>query len=178
MEQTVKDIEEQNKGEMELLLTKHKVALKPFNDAVDAQRAALVAAQATGNSQAIESAQLGLNTALRDQERERDQQKKEQEELKKGHDSLVKIQKEEVDVRQKQIDTIKRAPQEGYARGLETMPWGILYRNSHAAENIRKNVGKSKEEKDVDTLMDLLKKNSASPASGGASAAPSASGGH
>ena len=97
--------------------------------------------------------------------------------MKQGHDRLVKVQKDEVEARQKQVDVIKRAPQEGYAAGLETMPWGILYRNSHAAENIRKNIGKSKEEKDVDTLMDLLKKNSTPPA-GGAAPAATAGGGH
>ncbi|MDP2665557.1 MAG: hypothetical protein Q8P23_02870 [bacterium] len=178
MEQTVKDIEDQNKTEIDNLVNTHAVDIQRFNQAVDQERAALRVAQTGGNQVTISAAQLALNTALLDQQREREKQNKEREELKKVHDRLIKVQQAEVVARQEEVNKIKRAPQEQYAAGLEIVPWGLLYRNSKAAANIRKTAGKSKEEKDVDTLMDLLKKNSAStPASAVSAPTPPATGG-
>jgi len=178
MERTVKDIEDQNKSEMQTLLTQHKVDIQPFTARVDAERQALAAAQAANNAAGIAAATLSLNTALADAAQKRDEQKREQEELKSTHDRLLKVQEDEVKVRQAEVDKLKKAPQEKYAEGLnlyiDQNKGGVLrgivnlinpQRNSKAADNIRKAAGKSKEEKDVDSLMDLLKKNSA-PAAG------------
>ena len=88
---------------------------------------------------------------------------------------LAEAQKALADAQTK-IRENRQAPQVGYAKGLETVPWGILTRNSKAAENIRKTAGKSKEEKDVDTLMELLKKNS-EKSEGASAPTPPAGGG-
>ncbi|MBU6388356.1 hypothetical protein KGQ72_00535 [Patescibacteria group bacterium] len=175
MEQRVKDIEAQNDSEMRNLLNRHNVDQKPFNDKVDAARKALDVAKTGGNQQKIAAAQLAFNNTLLDSQKNREEQNKEREALKKVHDQLVKVQKEEVEARQREVDKLKRAPQEGYAKGLEWGPGKISYRNTKAAENIRKAAGKSKEEKDVDTLMDLLKKTAEKTATPAAGAAPAAS---
>jgi hypothetical protein len=51
-------------------------------------------------------------------------------------------------------------PQQQYAENLKKAPFKILYKNSEAAKKIKDTAGKSKEQKDVDALMNLLKKNS------------------
>ena len=86
--------------------------------------------------------------------------------------------KNELKDAQTELAKLKQAPQIGYARGLRWGPGKILYRNTKAAENIIKNAGKSKEQKNVDALMGLLK-NAAAPsttpptAGGGAKPTPS-----
>ena len=62
------------------------------------------------------------------------------------------------------------AAQLGYAKGLEMMPWGLLYRNEKAAKNIRKTVEKSKDQQQIDALMNTIKS-----ASGGTGTTPTQS---
>ncbi len=84
--------------------------------------------------------------------------------------------KNELKNAQAELAKFKQAPQIGYARGLRWGPGKFLYRNTKAAENIIKNAGKSKEQKDVDALMGLLKNVTAPstfpPAGGGAKPTP------
>ena len=73
---------------------------------------------------------------------------------------MVKVLQGKVEVSQRAVVAIGRQPQERYAAGLEWGPGQFMYRNQKAAANIKLNAGKSKEQKDVDTLMDMLKKTS------------------
>ena len=167
MEDAVKKIEGQNNSEMQYLLNKQKVDIQSFNQRVDDERKKLLAAQATGNKATIDAAQLSLNNALLDNQKKREEQNKEREELKRIHDETLNLQKEELEVHKKRIEVLKRAPQEGYAKNLEIMPWGKLYTNSKAAGNIRKTAGLSTGEKDVRTLMNLIQQNISSTQKGG-----------
>lgn len=83
--------------------------------------------------------------------------------LKKATGDLAAKRREETKVQADvKIATSAEAAQKAYAKNLEIMPWGILYRNSKAAENIRKNAEKTPEARQIDALMELLKKQSAS----------------
>jgi hypothetical protein len=68
---------------------------------------------------------------------------------------------------QEEVSKLKRAPQEGYAKGLEWGPGKFFHRNTKAAENILKEVKKSKEEKDMNTLKKLLKDSEEKAVGGG-----------
>lgn len=118
MENTVEDIEKQNKAEMKMLRAQHAA----------------------------------------DRVKTRDEKAQEVAELQEVHNDLLNVQKEEVKVRQGKIDELARAPKEGYAKSLEWGPGQFFNRNKKAAESIRKEAKKSKTDKDLDSLKDVLKK--------------------
>jgi len=64
---------------------------------------------------------------------------------------------------QKAASDAKGAAQLGYAKGLERMPWGWLYRNSKGAANIRKTVEKSSDQKTIDALVNTINRNAGVP---------------
>ncbi|MEK7114334.1 MAG: hypothetical protein AAB850_02170, partial [Patescibacteria group bacterium] len=181
LEELGKTIKDQNEIEMGALRAQHTAALKPFNTDVDAKRNALKAAEATGNRGEIDRAQLALNTALLGGQQKRDEQNKERETLKREHDKKVNDNTEKMNAAKKRAADFAKAPQLEYARNIQWGPGKILYRNTKAAENIIKNAGKSKEQKDAELLVDLIKKGAitqpgATPAPA-PTATPSASGG-
>ncbi|MCR4333641.1 MAG: hypothetical protein NUV60_01270 [Patescibacteria group bacterium] len=172
-EQMQKDIQNRADREAQDLLNRQKVDIQPFSARVDTQRKALDEARTRGDQQAIAAAQLAFNSALLDSQKKREEQNKEREALKKVHEQLIRVQQEEIAARRKAVGEIKKAPQEGYAKNLEIPVWGWMARNSVAAKKIRDAAGKSKEQKDVETLLDMVKK-AVPPAGGGAPAAPAA----
>ncbi|MBU6490942.1 hypothetical protein KGQ25_02180 [Patescibacteria group bacterium] len=156
MERTVKDIKSQNEQERQELLDKHKEELKPFNERINAERNALIAAEASGNEEMIGRTQLAFNNALLDSQRKREEQAKEVEELKSIHGKMVKVQEAEVEARQDEVDKLKRAPQEGYAKSIVWGPEQFFNRNKKASEKILKEVKKKQSEKDFDSIKKLL----------------------
>ncbi len=154
------DIKAGNDKEMKELNTKHSTDpnLLSTNADIDQKRKNLKAAEATGDPNKIRDAQLAFNNSLLDRQQIREKQNKERDDLKKEHDRKVNENNTEIAGKEKFISDTKKAPQVEYAEMLEKMPWGGMYRNSKAAENIRKSAGKSKEQKDVENIMELAKK--------------------
>jgi hypothetical protein len=164
LKQEVKNLSEKHGSEMEV----HKGTLG------EAQKnlADLKAKQgmgATVSDAEISAAETALSSAQAAQKERADAQKKEMEELERAHEKQIKEKQEEVEKHQTAEAALKRAPQEGYAKGLDLYidktkggflrgAVGVLnpMRNSKAAENIRKEAQKSKAEKDFENFKKLI----------------------
>jgi len=160
--------------ELNRMDAEQRVERQPQEDAVKAQRAKVAELRARAGrtkSDADKKELAGEELTLANQVKEVDELRSKQQEARK---KLEALQKETLTNIEGKIQRGKRAPQEGYAKNLEMMPWGVLTRNSEAARKIREAAGKSKEQKDVETLLDMVKK--AVPPAGGAppAAAPAA----
>lgn len=124
---------------------------------------------ATVSDAEISAAETALSSAQIAQKERVEAQKKEREALEKVHEKQVKDKQEEIEKHQKAEAMLKRAPQEGYARGLnlgiDQEKGGFFrgavnlinpQRNAKAAENIRKEAKKSKAEKDFENFKKLI----------------------
>lgn len=94
-------------------------------------------------------------------------QSKQREELETIHTESVKVQREELALRQKNVQDLKNAPKEGYAKSMEFglskdgffNKWINVNRNTAAAKKIRSEFKKSKDEKNLEALKELIKEN-------------------
>lgn len=160
-EEMVGLIKAQNDEEKINLQSKHADDMRPFVNAVNLAQQTLLQAKKTGTNNEIAEAQRNLDAATGEQQAQRKIHAQEQEKLKEIHREMIDVQQKEVEERKKQLRTAQSAPQIGYAQGLTWGPGKINYRNTKAAANIIKNATKDKDQKNVDSLMDVLKKNSA-----------------
>lgn len=158
LEELGKTIQARNDIEMETLRAQQAAVLKPLNAEVDQKRKALQAAEAAGDKGGIDRAQLALNNALLAGQQKRDEQNKEREALKKEQDKKVNANNAEIANAKKRAADLAKAPQLEYAQNIQWGPGRFFYRNTKAADNIIKSAGKSKEQKDVEKIMELAKK--------------------
>ena len=169
-EQGLEDIKFQNSLRTQSLDRKQKAELGEFNDDVDKAQKDLAKMQddqrkgANISQQEMDAAQAALTTARTARDQKVAEQRVDQEALKETNGQLLKVQQDEVKVRREAVDKLKRAGQEGYAKGLRL---GLdkdnfinkvfnPQRNTKAADNIIKDAAKSKKEKDFDALKKLL----------------------
>ncbi len=158
--------ERQHRDEANSLRDTHQADLdRPGGptETVNNARAALRVAERSGVAADIASAQTDLNNALRDYEFVRDTQRAELDTQKRRQEPILAAQRRGAAIAQERVAEISRRPQEAYARGISRSPGNLRYRNTKAAENIILNARKSKEQKDVDAMMDALRRNSTPP---------------
>jgi hypothetical protein len=165
MDEALKSVEKENNRAIQELREEHKDEMEGHTDAVqnaqknlsklkDDQRAG-----ATITQEEITAAQQALDAARNERAKKAAEQRKKEEDLKKLHEQSVEVQKKAIEVQQEEVDKLKRSGPDQYAKNLQMMPWGKLYRNEKAAANILKEAKKSKSDKDMDTIKKLLEDN-------------------
>jgi len=128
------------------------------NADVSNRRNDLRAAEASRNPARINAANVALNNALLYNGQKREEQNKERETLQKIHDKKINDNKDLIKEVETDSANTKKAPAIGYASNILYGPGKYLYKNQKAAQNIINNAGKSKEQKDVENLLELAKK--------------------
>lgn len=161
-EDILPEIRNQNRKETQELQAKHKREQEEENRKVSEAQGALSKLEedqrkgATISQEALATARQSVADARVARDKKIAEQQKEQEEFKKAHEQALKVRQEEITARKEAVANLKKAPQEGYAKGLTWGPGSIGYRNTKAAENIRNEAKKSKSDKDMELLKKII----------------------
>ncbi|MDP1706987.1 MAG: hypothetical protein Q8L30_00280 [bacterium] len=133
--------------EIETIQNRYKPQIEEATEELRSANDALAQARAAGTSTTVAQAEVNrLKTARR---------------------AILDMQQTEIDphkvataVAQSEADTARTRPQVQYAERISGVPGGLFKHNRIAAENIKKEARKSKAEKDVDTLKEILERSS------------------
>ncbi|HEY4501309.1 MAG TPA: hypothetical protein VJI70_03565 [Candidatus Paceibacterota bacterium] len=128
------------------------------NTDVANKRTDLRTAEASGNVARINAANVALNNALLYNGQKRAEQNQEREALQEIHDKKINDNKDSIKEVETDVANTKKAPAMQYAQNILAGPGKYLYKNQKAAQNIIKNAGKSKDQLDVEHVLELAKK--------------------
>lgn len=164
MDQTVQDIEAQNRRDEEDLRRRHRNEMSDIQNELQEARRKVTRTQSAANANpgdpatqaALAQAQNDLNAVNARRNQDSDRQQQEMDALRRDQRRALDAQKLEAEERQKEVDRLRTAPQAGYAKGIVWGPGVIFKRNRTASENILKEAKKKKSEKDIEVLRKAL----------------------
>ena len=163
-EKQAKEIAKQNKREIEEVQGRHKSELGQYSNntaTAKGKLAELEKQQSMGGTVSqgeIDGARDAIQKAQDAQAQKVSEQRKELDALEDTHEKRVEAQKEVVKKQQEEFVKIKNAGKEGYAEGLRWGPGKFFNRNVKAAEKIRAEYKKGKDEAALDSLKEAIKK--------------------